>query len=67
MKPFIKPIAWAFGLTLLLLTLGLYGIDRPPRRTHAGQVVVPDTTRPFPTESAGVGQPGSTSKESLTF
>jgi hypothetical protein len=54
MKPFIKPILWATGLSLLLLTIGLYGIDRPVKRTNTGHTMVTDTTHSLDGESAGM-------------
>jgi hypothetical protein len=51
MKPFIKPSLWAFALTVLLLTMGLYGTDRPPRRTNTGHAVPADTIRPLTKEN----------------
>ena len=46
MNPFVKPMLWSFCLTLLLLTLGLFGLERPPRKTDTQHAVVADTTHP---------------------
>ncbi len=44
MKPFIKPLLWAIALTVLLLTIGILEVPRPPKKTNTGHTLVADTT-----------------------